>query len=204
MPKTSPQVDRYIGEAADFARPILEKIRKLFHKGCPELEESMKWSFPHFDYKGILGAMSAFKNHVGFHFWKGKLIDDPTGTMKGVGKTSMGHFKVTDVSELPPDKVLLAMIKQAKQLNDDEVKVPTAPKRKLPKEVEVPADLQQRLLKNKAAKATFEAFSPSHKREYVEWINEAKQEATRQRRLESAIEMMEEGKSKNWKYQRKS
>lgn len=203
MKKLSSEVDAYIAKSADFAKPILTRLRKLFHQACPDVEEVMKWSFPHFDYKGMMGSMAAFKQHVSFGFWKGKLLDDPHGLFSGVGKTtSMNARRITDVKQLPADKILLEYIRRAMALNDAGVKA-TQPKKKPKPPLDVPDYMMKALKKNKKALATFEAFSPSHKREYVEWIVEAKQEETRMQRLSTAIEWMAEGKPRNWKYMRK-
>ena len=176
--KSNPAIDAYIRKAAPFARPILKKVRALFHKACPDIEEAMKWSFPHFEYCGIVGSMAAFKQHATFGFWKSSLMNDPYGLFGADGDTAMGRAKFTDVSELPPDNVLLEYIREAVALNEQGVKV-EKPKRQKKPEAEVPADLRAALKKNKKALAAFEAFSPSHRREYVAWITEAKQEATR-------------------------
>ncbi len=191
------RVDAYIAKSADFARPILTYLRDVVHAACPEVEETMKWSFPHFMYKGMLCSMAAFKEHCSFGFWKSSLIvekgrDDENG---------MGQFgRITVQSDLPSKKVLSGYIKQAMKLNDAGVKSPTRSKPKTPKDVVVPDDLRIAIQKNTKALATFEKLSPSHKREYIEWITEAKTEATRNRRLGTAIEWMAEGKPRNWKY----
>lgn len=200
--KTNPAVDAYIRKGAPFAQPILTKIRSLFHKACPDIEEVMKWSFPHFEYRGVVGSMAAFKEHATFGFWKASLMSDPHGLLDTAGETSMSRAKLTDLSELPPDKVLIEYIREAVALNEQGVKI-ARPKREKKPEAKVPADLQAALKKNRKALAAFEAFSPSHRREYVEWITEAKQEATRKKRVAQAIEWIAEGKSRNWKYQRK-
>jgi uncharacterized protein YdeI (YjbR/CyaY-like superfamily) len=191
------RVDAYIAKSADFARPILTHLRDVVHVACPEAEETMKWSFPHFMYKGMLCSMAAFKEHCSFGFWKSSLIveigrDDENG---------MGQFgRITALSDLPSKKVLSGYIKQAMKLNDAGVKSPTRSKPKAPKDVVVPDDLRIAIQKNRKALATFEKLSPSHKREYIDWITEAKTEATRNRRLGTAIEWMAEGKPRNWKY----
>jgi uncharacterized protein YdeI (YjbR/CyaY-like superfamily) len=200
--KTNPAVDAYIAKTAPFAKPILKKIRALFHKACPEIEEVMKWSFPHFEYRGIVGSMAAFKQHATFGFWKASLMKDPHGLLDADGESPMCRAKITDVSELPPDAVLIEYIREAVALNEQGVKVEKPKKEKKP-DIEVPDYFQAALKKNKKALATFEAFSPSHRREYVEWIVDAKQEATRQKRLAQAIEWLAEGRSRNWKYERK-
>jgi len=202
MPKTSPGVDAYIAKAPEYARPILKKIRSLFHQACPEIEETLKWSFPHFEYRGIVGSMAAFKNHCSFGFWKAALMKDPQKILSGVGDTSMGGSKIASLDDFPSDKVMLAYIREAVDLNERDVKLPQ--KTKHPKkEVEVPDYFMAALKKNKKALAMFESFSPSHKREYVEWVTEAKQEKTRDQRLATAIEWMAEGKSRHWKYQKR-
>jgi uncharacterized protein YdeI (YjbR/CyaY-like superfamily) len=198
MGKKNSVVDAYIANAPEFARPILNHLRAVVHEACPEVEEDMKWSRPCFLYKGMFCGMSAFKEHCAFGFWKGKLIVDKDGKKAG---DAWGMFRhITKVSDLPPKKQLTEYIKQAKKLNDDGVKAPLRVKKKEHPELVVPDDLAKALKRNKAAAATFEKFSPSNKREYVAWITEAKAEATRSRRLETAIEWMAEGKPRNWKY----
>src|SRR5262245_4240106 len=193
-----PRIDAYIAKSADFARPILTHLRDVVHNACPEVEETMKWSFPHFMYKGILCSMASFKEHCAFGFWKGSLI---VGGYDGEGKDAMGQFgRITKLSELPSKKLLSGYIRQAMKLNDDGVKTPTRTKTGPAKPVVVPDDLARALEQNEKARATFEKFSASHKREYVDWITEAKTQATRSRRLETAIEWMAEGKPRNWKY----
>ncbi len=192
------RVDAYIAKSAGFARPILTHLREVVHAACPEVEETMKWSFPHFMYKGILCSMAAFKEHCSFGFWKSSLIVE-----KGSNdvENGMGQFgRITALRELPSKKTLSGYIKQAMKLNLDGVKSPTRSKPKVPREVVVPDDLRIALQKNKKALATFEKLPPSHKREYIEWITEAKTDTTRNRRLDTAIEWMAEGKPRNWKY----
>jgi len=203
MPTRSPAVDAYIAKSAPFARPILEKIRKLFHKACPDLEETMKWSFPHFEYRGVLGSMAAFKQHVSFGFWKGSLMSDPQGLFRGVGKTTMNALKVQTLEDLPPDRVLLSYIKEAVKLNEEGIKAAPRKKKAVKKDLNVPDYFRDALRKHPKALATFEGFSPSHKREYIEWITEAKQEATREKRMATALEWLSEGKPRNWKYMKK-
>jgi uncharacterized protein YdeI (YjbR/CyaY-like superfamily) len=194
------RVDNYIAKSAEFARPILTYLRDLVHAACPDVEETMKWSFPHFMYKGMLCSMASFKEHCAFGFWKSTLIVEQDGA---AAEKAAGEFgRITQVSDLPSKKVLSGYIKEAMKLNEAGVKAPSRMKPKAPKaELVVPDDLTGALKANQKARATFENFSPSHKREYVEWLTEAKTKATRARRLETAIEWMAEGKSRNWKYQ---
>ena len=206
MGKRDKRVDAYVATKAGSFAPILSHVRELVHKACPDVEETIKWGMPSFDYKGPYFSYAAFKQHCVFGFWKAKLLKDPKnylGARKVDGGSAMGHFgRVTQLSDLPPDKVILDFLKQAKKLNDEGIKVP--PKRKIsPRPLKAPADLMDALKKNRRALSTFDAFSPSNKRDYVEWITEAKTEATREKRIVQAVEWMAEGKPRNWKYMRK-
>jgi hypothetical protein len=197
MPKTDPRIDAYIRNAAPFAQPILTHLRSVVHEACPDVVEGVKWSFPHFDYKGIFCSMAAFKQHATFGFWKGELL---ANQLPEVDEQAMGHFgRITSVKDLPSKPTLIRIIKAAAKLNDDGVKVQRMARPSKPP-VRAPGDLVNALGKNARAKATFRAFSPSQKREYVEWITGARQPATREKRLATAVEWMAEGKERNWKY----
>lgn len=202
MSTIDPRIDAYISNAAPFAQPILHHIRKLMHKACPQVQETIKWSFPHFDYKGMLCNMAAMKQHCSFGFWKASLMSDPEKLMRKIGNTSMGSFgKIFSINDLPSDKILVAYIKEAVCLNEEDVKVPSKVKT-TKKEIEVPGYMTDALSKNKKAQAAFTNFSPSHKREYIEWIQNAKTEATRNKRIDTMLEWLAEDKSLHWKYQR--
>ena len=199
MPAKDPRVDAYIGKAAPFARPILKHLRKLVHTACPRVDETMKWSFPHFDYNGMMCSMAAFKQHCAFGFWKGALIF--AGGKTGSEDEAMGHFgRITSLADLPAENVLIGYIKKAAQLNEAGVKNPSRPKPRIKKELVVPDYLAAALSKNKKARTTFGNFSYSKKKDYVEWLTEAKREETRQQRLATAIQWMSDGKPRNWKY----
>lgn len=200
MGSRDPRIDEYIGRAADFAKPILEYLREIVHAACPEVEETMKWSFPHFEYRGVLCSMAAFKSHCAFGFWKGSLVLDE----KSRSDDAMGQMgRITSIDDLPPRRELMRLVKEAAKLNEQGVKVPRKRVRGAKPEPEVPADLAKALAASRPARAAFEKFAPSHRREYIEWITEAKGEATRERRLQQAVEWIAEGKSRNWKYERK-
>jgi len=205
MAKKEKLVDAYIAKSADFAKPILNHIRELVHKTCPDVEEKMKWSMPFFDYKGeMLCHMAAFKQHAVMSFWKASLMKDPILMANASSEVSMGHLgKITSLKDLPADKKIIAWIKEAMLLNDKGIKV-AKPKPAEKKELVVPDYFTKALNKNKVAKKNFEAFAYSHKKEYLQWITEAKTEETRGKRMASAIEMISEGKSRNWKYAKKS
>jgi uncharacterized protein YdeI (YjbR/CyaY-like superfamily) len=196
------RVDAYIAKSAEFAQPLLEHLRELVHEACPDVEETIKWGFPHFQYKGILCSMASFKAHCSFGFWKGAIMDDPKGILSIIGKTSMGHFnRITAIQDLPARKILMAYVKHAMQLNEGEIKVPKKVIKS--KTLVVPGDFLKRLKKKKNAFDIFEAFSNSHRNEYVQWITESKSEATRTKRIDQAVEWLNEGKSRNWKYAKK-
>lgn len=196
----SPAVDAYIEKSAEFARPILIHLRALVHRGCPTAVETMKWSFPHFEHGGqILCSMAAFKAHCAFGFWHQgmeKFVD------ARLAKTeAMGTFgRIAQREDLPGDAAMLRYIKAAVALIDSGVPARGRNTGKRKPEAKVPPDLAAALKKNKAAAATFEQFSPSHRREYVDWIVEAKREETRQKRLATALEWLAQGKSRHWKY----
>ena len=190
------RVDAYIAKAQPFARPILSYIRKAVHAGCPEVEEDLKWSHPAFVYKGILCGMAAFNEHATFGFWRSSAMN---GAGDKAGEATGQFGRITSIDDLPDRKALVALVKQAVALHDQGVKpqrMKAAPK----KPIKEPTDFVAALKKNRKALKTYEAFSPSAKREYLEWITEAKTEDTRTRRLETAIEWMAEGKHRNWKY----
>lgn len=199
MPTIDPRVDAYIANAQPFARPILERLRALVHETCPEVEETIKWSSPFFLYRGLFCHMAAFRQHCAFGFWKWKQVVGADGD-----DGAMGEFgRLATLSDLPPKKVLTGYLRKAMALNEAGVPAATHGRhasRKPP--LDVPADLAAALQRDAKARATFDAFSPSHRREYVEWIVEARREETRAKRLATTLEWLAEGKPRNWKYQR--
>jgi uncharacterized protein YdeI (YjbR/CyaY-like superfamily) len=188
------RVDAYIARSADFARPILSHLRTVVHEACPDIEETIKWGFPFFQRQGALFCyMASFKQHAAFGFRRGALV---LGKEKA-SERAMGQFgRITSVDDLPPRKTMVGYVKKAAALNEAGVK----PARK-PKAVAAPADFLAALKKNTKARKIFEAFPPSHRREYVEWITGAKREETRQRRIATALAWLAEGKSQNWRYE---
>ncbi|MFL6375406.1 MAG: YdeI/OmpD-associated family protein [Pyrinomonadaceae bacterium] len=198
MPTTDPRVDTYIEKAADFARPILIHMRGLVHETCPEVKETIKWGLPTFEYKGILAGMAAFKAHATFGFWKHSLLG--LGSRKDLG--AMGSFgKMTSITDLPDDATIKRLLKEAVRLNDEGIKVEKRVT-KAKKPLVVPDVLLEALAKNDKAAETFNNFTYSKKKDYVEWIAEAKTDATRDKRLATTIEWLAEGKSRMWKYER--
>lgn len=207
MGKKDPRIDAYIARSAEFARPILTRLRAVVHEAVPEVEEAMKWSFPNFLYKGMFCSMAAFKAHCAFGFWKGELV---FGGKTPAAEQAMGQFgRITKLSDLPSRTALAGYLKTAKRLNDEGVKPSWLLKRNAArvakaarpaKRLAVPADLVKALKGNARARATFAKFPPGHRRAYVQWITDAKREETRRKRVATAVAWMAEGKSQNWKY----
>ncbi|MEP6766075.1 MAG: YdeI/OmpD-associated family protein [Gemmatimonadaceae bacterium] len=202
MGKHDKRFDLYIRNSAEFAQPILKHIREVMHEACPEVEETMKWSFPHFDYQGVMASMGAYKAHATFGFWKGSLIVGSTEK----SADAHGQFgRLTTVKDLPSKKVLTGYIKQAMMLNEAGVKVVKPVKTAAKKSTtapKLPPAFAVALNANRKALDSFDAFSPSQRTEYSSWIADAKSDATRDRRLEQALEWIAEGKSRHWKYQK--
>jgi uncharacterized protein YdeI (YjbR/CyaY-like superfamily) len=197
MAKRDRRIDAYIAKSPEFARPILAHLREVVHAACPETEETLKWSAPTFMYHGMLCGMASFKQHCTFGFWKAKLV---LGDGAGDVESAWGQFgRITRLRDLPSKRVITGYVKKAMALNEAGVKVArrTAPRKALP----TPADLKAALQNSRKALAAFEAFSPSMRREYVEWIVEAKRPETRAKRIATAVEWMAEGRKRNWKYE---
>ncbi len=210
MPHLDPRIDAYIANAADFARPILEYFRELVHQACPDVVETIKWGMPSFDYKGPLCSMVAFKRHCSVGFWKAALLDDAVENTPGGTESKAMNWgapgsdpipaKITSLKDLPSKTALLRLLKKAKRLNDDGIKVPQPIKTK-PK-LETPPDFQKALAVNKSAKTCFAKMTAAQQRDYLEWILDAKRPATRAQRIATAVEWIAEAKTRNWKYQK--
>jgi uncharacterized protein YdeI (YjbR/CyaY-like superfamily) len=195
------QVDGYIAKSADFAKPILEHLRKIIHDTCPEVEEVMKWGIPHFDYKGdMMCILAAYKNHCSFSLYKAELMSDPKIKESVKAGQKMGYMdKIKTLSDLPAKKTLVAYIKEAMALNEKGIKKEKPVKEKSP-ETEVPDYFLAKLSKNPAAKKVFESKSASFRKEYSKWIIDAKTEETRDKRIEQSLEWIAEGKGRFWQY----
>ncbi|HET8648607.1 MAG TPA: YdeI/OmpD-associated family protein [Gemmatimonadales bacterium] len=185
MGTRDPRVDAYIARSAEFARPILTRLREIIHEACPEAEETIKWGVPHFMDQGILCATAGFKAHCRLILPRARAAE---------------LDRIESLKDLPPRSALIRSLREAMaQLHEGKPARPRRPPRAAPA---TPDDLLRALRKNARARATFEGFSPSQKREYVDWISEAKRDETRARRVETAVQWISEGKQRNWKYQR--
>jgi len=195
MGEKDARVDAYIERSAEFARPILNHLRSAVHAACPDVAETIKWSMPFFEYKGPLCHMAAFKAHCAFGFWKGRMF------LGEQGKDGMGHLgRLTGLRDLPASKILAGHLRRAVELNDAGIKPSAKPRSKEKKDLVVPDDFQKELRKNPKARKNFDGFSYSHKKEYLEWITEAKREETRLKRIQTALDWISTGKPRHWKY----
>lgn len=192
-------VDKYIDSAPEFAVPILQELRSIFHEADEDIGEDMKWNVPHFMKAGIVGSMTAFKKHARLIFWRGQLLQDRHNLLSPVGsKTDMASLDLRSVDDLPDRDVLIEYVREAVTLNEKGVRTtrsasPVAPP-------DIPEDLQRALDESPEALQAFTGFSPSEQREYTEWVTEAKRQKTRDDRIVTAVEWIEEGKPRNWKY----
>jgi uncharacterized protein YdeI (YjbR/CyaY-like superfamily) len=204
MSKFNPQFDEYFAKSADFAKPILEYLRQLIHDTCPEVEEVIKWGYPHFDYKDdIICILAAYKNHCSFSLYKAELMNDPKLIESVKAGKKMGYTdKVKSLSDLPSKEILVAYIKEAMLLNENGIKK-IKPISEKPKVLETPDYFNEKLATNPLAKEIFESKSPSFRKDYIVWITDAKTEATRQSRMQEALQWIAEGKGRFWKYEKK-
>jgi uncharacterized protein YdeI (YjbR/CyaY-like superfamily) len=198
---TSATVDAYIAQAPPFAQPILRRVRAAFQRACPEVTESIKWSRPSFSYRGkMLAVIGAWKSHVRLHFWQADALPDPRDLFGGQNASEAGALKLRTAEDLPPDDVLDVYIGRAVRLLETGEKPARRADRTPKPPLAPPADFLGALRVQPAADEAFAALRPSHRREYVEWILEAKRDATRQQRIRIAVEWLGEGKTLNWKY----
>lgn len=205
MPYDS-RIDHYIDHKADlFAKPILQQLRLIIHKAIPNIEENIKWGMPVFEYRGIICNMAAFKTHVSFGFWKAALLHDPHGVLqanRAHGGEAMGNLgQIRVVGDLPKQAILIDLLKQAKALNEQQIKLPA---RKISTQPlpDMPEKMMLALSDNIAAQNHYMAFSMACKREYLQWITEAKTSATQEKRIAQAIEWIAAGKKRHWKYEK--
>lgn len=198
MGARDPRVDAYIERSAAFAQPILRYIRETVHAASADIDETMKWSFPHFTHHGIVCSMASFKEHCALNFWQGQLIPEREGVARDA---AMGQFgRLRSVEDLPPRETLIGHVREAMRLNAAGVKPARGKAPKREHSDEVPESFQQALVTNSRASEQFQRFTASQRREYIEWIVEAKREETRDRRIATAIEWIADGKPRNWKY----
>lgn len=201
MPHKDPRVDAYIAKSAAFARPLLKRIRAAWHKADPAIEETIKWGVPYFQKNGLAGSMAAFKAHVSLGFWRTREMSDPHGLLRE--GSVMSATRLRSIDELPPESVLIEYMREAVALNQEKREKPRTRERKPVKVPAVPADFRKALEKKRKVRERFEGFAPSQRKEYIEWIVEAKQAATRDRRIAQAVQWIAEGKPRNWQYMRK-
>lgn len=200
--KTDPRVDAYIAGAAPFAQPILKHLRKLVHQEVPQAEETLKWRLPTFVLDGqILCGMAAFKAHCAFMFWH-KDMEAVLGPVAEAAPTAYGNLgRVTSLEGLPSEKRMRGYLRKAAEIHASGVPARPRAKKASSAPAKVPSDLAAGMKKNRAAAETFAKLPPSGRKEYIEWIIEAKRDETRKKRVATALAWLAEGKSRNWKYE---
>jgi uncharacterized protein YdeI (YjbR/CyaY-like superfamily) len=201
MSQFNPKFDEYNAKSADFAKPIMEYLRQIIHETCPDVEEIIKWGIPHFDYHGdMMCIFAAYKNHCSFSIWKAALITNPKLKENIKPEQTMGNMdKIKSLTDLPDKETLIAYVKEAMALNENGIKI-VKPKSEKPKVIQVPDYFSEILEAYPKIKEVFENKSPSFRKDYLVWIIDAKTEATRQSRIEQALEWIAEGKGRFWKY----
>ena len=197
MSTTDPRIDAYIARQADFAKPILDELRRRVHAACPTAQEAIKWGAPAFTYNGkLLAVMAGFKQHAAFNLWHGKqVVGADSAAQDGMGQ----YGRITAMKYLPSKRETTAHIRAAMALIDAGTTARTASKPKPPPEL--PDDLAKAMAGNKAARVTWDGFTPGKRRDYADWITEAKRDETRARRVAQSVEWLAEGKVRHWKYQ---
>lgn len=202
---TSPKIDAYIERAASFAQPILHQLRAYMHQYCPEGEETMKWSFPHYTYRNKhLFSMAAFRQHCICGFRMAPVMSDPGGLFQFSENKDIGHMTMlTSVNDLPGSSVWKVYIQEAMQLTADGIKLPKfKPFKETATILEIPELFLAALKENEQAIVVYEAFPPATRSAYIQWVNNAKHEVTRQHRIATSVEWIASGKRRYWKYEK--
>jgi len=202
--KKNPKVDAYILNAAPFAQPILNELRATLEIAEPKLEETIKWGFPCFTFQSkLICSFSAYKNHCVFRFWQGSNLEDAAGILAKVGETEMGELsKIKNLEDLPNSEILINYIREAIDLSKKKSTKTIASEKKITIDLKS-ADLPEIFSSFPKQAEKFDAFPPSLRKEYLSWITEAKTDATRIKRIETMMEWILDGKSRNWKYEKK-
>ncbi|NMP30123.1 hypothetical protein HII17_00990 [Thalassotalea sp. M1531] len=194
------EITQYIEQASNFAQPILIKLRALIHQAAPDIDEVIKWRQPCFEKNGLICATAAFKKHINFSFFNGKHLTDKSGMFTDNENNNLGSIKITSLDTLPADDIIIDFIQQAIVYNRQEKPKKTVT-RKDKSTLTLPSELKKALTQNCIAQEQFEQMSYSKQKDYVDWINGAKRQTTKEKRLNTAIEWISEGKGRNWKYE---
>lgn len=199
MPKSA-KIDNYITEKSPFAQEILSHLREVIHRADPEIVETIKWRQPCFESNGLVCAMAAFKKHVTFSFFKGQLLNDNANIFLPSDNSELASLKFTSLADIPQNDILTAYIQQAIALNTNScIKKATARKDK--NDLIIPDDLAAALATTPSAQSTFNDFSYSKQKDYLDWLTSAKRETTRATRLATTVQWLSEGKARHWKYE---
>jgi hypothetical protein len=201
------QVTAYAAAMPAYAQPIFAHLRALIHTTCPDTDEAIKWSIPHFERDGdYLCIFAASPGHASFTFYKQQLMSDPR-LRDNLNLPAIKRFmgRLTSLSDLPDDATLAAMLQEAADLNARGVRLPDrAPK--TPPVIDMPSAVATAvataLAANPAAQAVWDAKSAAWRKDYLVWITAAKTDPTRDARIAEALDWIADGKARFWKYQK--
>lgn len=184
------QIDEYIAGKEAWARPFLTKLRQLVLTANPKMEQEWKWKAPAFTHHGIVCLLWGFKAHVSLTFSDGNLLDDPNQVFDDCGGNEHNRALKLRAGDTIPEKQIVAWVKSACEINEKGLKPKAKQAAPKAKAVTVSADFDKALKKNKAVKEFFDSLSPSCKRAYTEWVDEAKREETKLKRIAKGIEAL--------------
>jgi len=190
-------IDEAFSKFTGFQKEYCNHLRKLIHKAMPDVKEDWKWG-PNFNVNGMVCGVWGFKDHVKLVFFKGSAMKD-TYKLFNQGKENEGNRSINFSSaDKIDDKKIIEYLKEAAEINRKGIKL-------VKKEIKVvmPAILVKALNKDKASKTYFESLAPSHRRDYADYISQAKQEETQLRRLDKVMEMLTDKRTLNDKYMKK-
>ncbi|MCB0792148.1 MAG: DUF1801 domain-containing protein [Flavobacteriales bacterium] len=196
------RINSHIAEQDEWKRRLMVRLRQLIHQVDPGIEETWRWNGPHFDRNGIMLGMSAHKTCVSIWFHKGALLKDPRRLFEPLEKDEAKGMRVYKLKESDAidEKAFTELVKQAVKLNEDGVKLSEAkPARKT---LVVPPELESVLKKDQHAMTNWEGFSYSKKKDYIEWVTDAKREETRKRRIAQAFQLIRDGLALNERYEK--
>ncbi|MCW3104718.1 MAG: hypothetical protein JWO09_3158 [Bacteroidetes bacterium] len=196
-PDAKALIDEGISQAEPKAQAICKKLRAIIFKAEPDIIEDWKWG-PNYYKDGMVCGFWYFKTHVSFVFFQGALLKDKKKVLlKNEGNLHNRHIKFTDLKQID-EKLLIEYITEAVINNEKGLKITEAKD----KTVVIPDDFKKLLSKNKLLK-NFEEMSYSKRKDYVGWINGAKQAETRERRITQALEKIKEKLGLNDHYLKK-
>ena len=188
--KDYPDVDAYLAESVNWSEEITAIRPILLSCG---LDETIKWGKPCYcieDDNNVV-LFQEFADHLGLMFFQGVLLDDPENVLHAQGPNTHGpkRMKFTSTSEIEPlTNVIKALVDEAIHHASAGTELPPRP------DDEIAAELRDRLADNDELAEAFYELTPGRQREYNLHISDAKQAATRNRRIDKVTPRILEGK----------